>query len=375
MKVHFLRSTEYSEDKFTDVLEFLYRFRGPLSFVESGHQVEFRPEELSPTPSHLEPHPDISGLPKKEAKQVPVNGEATRWANLFKKCREFRVEANLADSDFVVLLTEIGNEKNWFSSRDPGGNLDFFVQTSQWDRFLGSDQRFPVAYLVASEMLQSHLFLDHTDLLAHVHHRPRGCVFDFCENKEEITVPMRTADLCAECTELVQKRQVDTALVTQILAIMEDIRLQILFKERFQVTRQPSRLSILGSEKRLILDDLGDLELRLNPLEKTIFLFFLSHPEGVAFSELSDHREEILAIYESVSRALDRQTIHSRIDRLVAPGENMISENISRIRKKLIEAVGPQMIEVYAISGPNAGKKTIDLDRSLVRFDELHPET
>ena len=55
-----------------------------------------------------------------------------------------------------------------------------------------------------------------------------------------------------------------------------------------------------------------------------------------------------------------------RIEQLVNPAENKISENISRIRKKFIEAVGEQMTEDYVISGQRAGVRKIKLDRSLV---------
>lgn len=40
-----------------------------------------------------------------------------------------------------------------------------------------------------------------------------------------------------------------------------------------------------------------DLTIKLRPMEKTLFFFYLRHPEGVAFKDLIDYRSEIYRIY------------------------------------------------------------------------------
>lgn len=364
MKVHLLRSAEYAEDKYSEALKLLQRTPGPIRFVGAEAVAEFGDEDLMFRPSR----PDLG------KKMTAPNGGATSpgrgavasWRSLFEKCREYRRDADVGDAETVVLLTELDNENNWFSSGDPAGNRDSFVQTSQWERFMGSDQRFPVAYLVAAEILQRHLFPNFDDLLAHVHREPRGCVFDLCGEKEDIRVPMRCADLCDECMRLAGSDGVEGAVVAQTLAIMEDVRAQLLFKERFGFTLRPSRLSICGPGRKIVLDDLGALEVRLDPMQKTVYLFFLNHPEGVAINDLGDHEDELLEIYESVSSSRDHDANRERIAQLVNPAENTISVNISRIRRKFIEAVGERMTEDYVISGPRAGVRKIEIDRSLV---------
>ena len=93
---------------------------------------------------------------------------------------------------------------------------------------MGSDQRFPVAYLVAAEILQRHLIPEFDDLVKHVHREPRGCVFDLCGDKKDIRLQMRCADLCQECMQLATGDGVEGPVVVQTLAIMEEVRVQLL---------------------------------------------------------------------------------------------------------------------------------------------------
>ncbi|HUH33440.1 MAG TPA: hypothetical protein VLZ28_05765, partial [Daejeonella sp.] len=50
----------------------------------------------------------------------------------------------------------------------------------------------------------------------------------------------------------------------------------------YAVTPYPSRL-LIDKHSKLFLTDFGNLEIKMSPLPKTLFLFYLRHPEGVAF--------------------------------------------------------------------------------------------
>ena len=381
MNIHLIRTPEYSREKYWDVLELLQHYPGPLRFLTQEEPVEFPDDEIEN--EKIDPEdftkmldmtmPEVEA-PKRMARKpftvsIPSFIKKTKWVDLFSKCNDFRNQFDLGDSEGVVILTELDNEKNWFSAFDPSGRRNYFVQTSYWDYFMGSDQRFPVAYLVATEIMQAELFGGYQDLLKYVHKKPRGCVMDMCKNKKEVTLKLRTADFCSDCLDLIGERGMDHGLVQQVFGILEGIRSQMLFKERFRITMKPSRLSIRGRQRKFFLDDLGDLELRLNPMEKTVYLFFLDHPDGIALTDLPDHRAKFLDIYESVSNASSKELIENRVDDLISPLSNSMSEKISRIRRKFNDAVGEEMANAYIIQGPNAGLKRIELDRKLVSSD------
>ncbi len=61
--------------------------------------------------------------------------------------------------------------------------------------------------------------------------------------------------------------------------------------------------------------------------------------------------------------------MQQRIDNLVAVTGNSVSENISRIKRQLVNALGDEIAFHYCISGANGAKKLIPLDRSLVTHE------
>ena len=81
---------------------------------------------------------------------------------------------------------------------------------------------------------------------------------------------------------------------------------------------------------------------------------------------LPDHQEEISGIYQQLSNQATNEGIASSVEALVDPLSNSASEKISKIRRKFVAAVGEEMAQEYCIKGPNAGVKTIKLDRNLV---------
>ena len=129
-----------------------------------------------------------------------------------------------------------------------------------------------------------------------------------------------------------------------------------------------SRLLIQG-HYQIFLEDFGHLEIKMSPLPKTIFFFYLKHPEGVAFTELQDHREELIEIYSRISHSDDRTEVEKRIDRLIDPFDNSISEKCSNAKAAFIREIDPSIAKYYSISGEPGRKKFIPIDRGLVEWD------
>lgn len=129
-----------------------------------------------------------------------------------------------------------------------------------------------------------------------------------------------------------------------------------------------SRL-VIKKRYRIVLEDFNRVEIKMAPLPKTIFLFYLRHPEGVAFTELQDYREELISIYSRLSHFDDRSKVEKSIDRLIDPFDNSISEKCSVAKAAFMLKVDPSIAQYYAISGEPGEKKYIPLDRDLVSWE------
>lgn len=128
-----------------------------------------------------------------------------------------------------------------------------------------------------------------------------------------------------------------------------------------------SRLRITSQFKILLVD--YDKEIKMGPLPKTVFLFYLRHPEGVKFSYLQDHINELLHIYGHVSVNDDLKKMRESITSLTDPFSNSICEKCAAIKKAFVLQVKDSVAMNYYVTGMQGGKKGIALDRSLVEWE------
>ena len=124
----------------------------------------------------------------------------------------------------------------------------------------------------------------------------------------------------------------------------------------------------ITSNYRIILTDY-DKEIVMRQLPKTLFLFFLKHPEGCRLKELVDHRDELLAIYRKLTNLDDQMQIEDSIDMLVDPLSNSFSEKCAAVKSAFLEEIPDRVANHYYIQGPQGGVKGISLDRTLVEWE------
>jgi ribosomal protein L18E len=129
-----------------------------------------------------------------------------------------------------------------------------------------------------------------------------------------------------------------------------------------------SRVTITKSH-RIILRDFDFMEIKLEPLAKSVFLLFLAHPEGIYFKNLPEYKKELIKIYSRLSNRDDLGAIRKSIDFLTDPTSNSINEKCSRIKEAFRSRLDKVVAINYYITGPAAGLKRITLDRNLVEYE------
>ncbi len=108
-----------------------------------------------------------------------------------------------------------------------------------------------------------------------------------------------------------------------------------------------SRLQITDDFRFCLLD--YNKEVRMTPLQKTLYLFYLRHPEGVEFKMLSAYYDELLAIYKVLSNREDSEKQEESIRRLVDVTDNAINEKCSRIKEAFLKVADDFIAKNYYI--------------------------
>ena len=138
-----------------------------------------------------------------------------------------------------------------------------------------------------------------------------------------------------------------------------------------QLIHPDDRLSrlVITKDYRLLLPDYNDMEIKMEPLVKAVYLLFLAHPEGILFKHLPDYREELTEIYVKLKPYGLSERVVQSIEDVTNPMLNSINEKCARIRGAFVGQFDDHMARHYYIDGPRGEAKKISLPRDLVVWE------
>jgi len=199
MKVRLARTVGLQNDTLKAVYEFLLPFSGVMQF-----ELEERPLAY-----HTDPFP---------------------WSDFFTEVTRVRKDRGICPEDFLIVLTELKNNLNWFSAPSPGGENSIFIQATDWENYIYCDPVYPIAYEVIVNVIDRINFPDFEEMMLsdHIHRQPVGCINDLCGWKPDITFKLRTGDICADCQSFVIERA-GLPILKQTIEIFDQIRRKTVF--------------------------------------------------------------------------------------------------------------------------------------------------
>jgi hypothetical protein len=381
MKIHLIRSVDFAVEEFDKVLDVLKSTSGLISFTEvviPEEQAIKVQEELVLTDNNSASKSDLQ-LPTVTWEEPSIRAN---WHDFFTYCDYYRESCNLDKDDFVIFLTPNPNSKNWFTAFNDNYNT-IFIHTDEWHNYLPCRPAYPISYLVMSQVLQKLFYkrIVFKEVSAHV--QPKGCMNDFCITKSEISLKLRTADVCPDCLEEMVSCGVKEDYIIQALSLFEHIRTEMLFKQRHKFNLAPRKVFVKRSNGQLkglafVLMETNQI-FDLNPTQSVLYLFYLNHPEGASINSLrkSEVRKELLYLYKNLS-------IRVNTDDDVTNSDNIHLETItgiiekkttrdplfSSINRAFKSMLGNDVAKPYSIITYDKLVKKILLDRTLITYDQ-----
>lgn len=169
------------------------------------------------------------------------------------------------------------------------------------------------------------------------------------------------SDLLSEAQQLIEKFR-DAGI--------EGLALTQLIEKLSEKKPALSRLRVKGNRFFLVdykeEDGKTEMEVKMPALSRVIYNLYLNHPEGIAFRDLRNYRQELLGLYSLCTGREDQNEIESSIDDLINPGSNSISEKCSRIRQAFRSKMDDSIARQYYIDGKQGGVKKVALSQDLI---------
>ena len=186
------------------------------------------------------------------------------WQNCFDKLKEIRKRNEINDTEFIVLLTEKSNQKNWFSACNPNGSKEIFIQTSDWENYIYSNQVYPITYQIICNILQHKLYINDPSY-SWTHEYSIGCINDMCSWKQDIKLKLNTADICTSCLSLLSEN-FEENITRDAIRIFDEVRKKTLSTSTFYEPpkfEQNSHTPIAITKKKISTTS--------DPLRKSLF--------------------------------------------------------------------------------------------------------
>lgn len=296
----------------------------------------------------------------KEYKQCKSIEDIPRltFDDFYSLCTVTRIKNDkINEDDFVIILTSIDNEmtknesdesnKDWFSAFS---GKDIFIYIRNWNELTFKSVQYAISFQVVENIFQSLISLDIKNWKENplIHKKPIGCINDMCDDSSEVIYKLHAGYICDKCFEEALNKNVTGNILLQIFKLLQDIRNEYINLEAIHKVIKPYYVII---EKTKI--SIGDTVLNLSNIEKTLFIFFLNHPEGVrTLSENVSYKNELFNIYYLLKKgrpfnsAIDpegtkfidiRKTINSLCE------ENYMNSTFSKVKSTLKTSLKEQL--------------------------------
>ena len=291
----------------------------------------------------------------KSVGQIESNYRVMTFESLFAICEDFRNETkSVKPGDFVVLLSPKPNIENWFSAPDFKNNI--FVHTEGWEMYCRQEPKFPLAHEIISNIVHSYLFKDLDELAAQSHTASVGCINDYCEKKEDVIKKLESGNVCEDCCDQMGLVFSDSpGSLNQINSTLNSISVAFTRLATLVDEMPISNIEIHGVAN-LKFTDYQNVELQIGGIVKALYIFFLTHQDGLLYSQIPEMKEEILRVYfKHVPNGRGRADIETTIDNICKPLEDpdygiSLKETVSKINKALKNCLGENIAEQYLIN-------------------------
>ena len=125
---------------------------------------------------------------------------------------------------YLIYITEKAFYDNWFSHEQSQYAV---ISTDTWEEhFSPPPLNVYLMYQIAQATINFVADLNEAMICRMAHNRPKGCMFDLCEYKEEIKLGMKVGIICPECKNILMGYGINEKALCSVEKIIEYVRLK-----------------------------------------------------------------------------------------------------------------------------------------------------
>jgi len=303
---------------------------------------------------------------------------------VFKICNNYRAGLTSRKEDFVAVVTSMRHEGNWFSHYDGAKNI-FVTTFGIADIFDDLTDDIYIATEVISNVIHSLSKLDYKVDTELVHLEPQGCVNDFCPDRNQIKLKMRSAMMCKKCFNRANTNMNPMEL-SALLKTLSQVRERMKSFNRIDESTLPD---IFVDGSMIYYEINGQKKELITPPKLRAFYILVLKAEnsnGLSLKDIIDKRQDFYQIYSRMrenNNALNTVASfygiprNQRItkleefntkdyERFLSGNHGLLNDTKKSINQKIrqeLKTLSPD----YEVTLSN-GRYKINLDRSKIHF-------
>lgn len=156
------------------------------------------------------------------------------------------------------------------------------------------------------------------------------------------------------------------AIIAEVRALLANLRARGIPDDQIDnLIGEPEEGRIQMDKRGVIsLPDYGDVQIYLNPMERTLYILLMRYPQGIPVDDLYLYYDELCGIYSKQTVFGDMDIVKDAVGALVDDYKTTLYTNVSRIKKKITDKLGRKAAP-YIIIREN-GTYSIKVSRNLV---------
>ena len=310
---------------------------------------------------------------------VPTASEAAEFEELFHVCARARAALRLPKKEYLVLLTDRPNRRNYFASMDPGEPRNSFVHADDWKLFLDCEDVLPVAFTVLNIVLLHKTESDQALLPGVLHMHPIGCVHDFCGDKTDVIFKLRTGDICDVCIERMRGKGLSDIYLEHAIRILGHLSRQMRHHFSFKPNPQLSRMVIDMKAGTITLPGYDDRKVHIEPLSLAYYVLLLLHSDGIMNAEWQQV-PMIRTVWQTAYRVLAPLEKDRVITATIAghcANEQYRNSRTREVKEAFEKSLGPMIASEYSVKVNRGMGRLVTFPRDKVtirNFNSLDNE-
>lgn len=131
---------------------------------------------------------------------------------------------------------------------------------------------------------------------------------------------------------------------------------------------------VIARDYEVYLQKRGErIHIPMTPLVKTLYFFYLRHPEGISRYQLPDYQEELSQLYAFCKYLRVPKSHSGRLELLWDRWDNSFNEKCAHIKSRFKKHLPPQEAQQFYIFGEKRQAKSISLAQNEIIWEKQLP--